>query len=123
MGYIPEDLQKLEELPAPYEIYEFVPGVPAYFEVTDYKIGRIAIHPRWPGAPEEKTIVAIRLYVTPKCKPTSPPYYDITPARLVYALAPILASGKWRGYWLRIVRDIPGPKAHFQVSIVTGPEE
>ena len=112
---------RLEELPwlePPYEIFEFEPQKPATFVVTDYKIGKIRIHPRWPGAPPEKVVIAIRLYVDPKTKPTFPPYWDITPSRLVYQLAGMLVRGIPKGYALRITRDVPGPKAHFSVEWV-----
>jgi len=116
------NIKKLPELPGPYEIYEFEPGRPAYFKVVDYKIGRMTISPRWPGAPPLKEIEAIRLYVDPKTKEYYPPYWDITPRRLVYQLAGMLTKGIPKDMWLKIVRDIPGPKAHFSVSWVPAPE-
>jgi len=113
--YSPE---ALEPLPPPYEILELEPGVPVDLEVTGYRIGRITIKPRFPGAPPEKTVAAVRVYLTERCKPTFPHYYDITPQRLVAQLIPILLAGYWRTHIIRIVRDVPGPKAHFSVQLI-----
>lgn len=115
------EIEKLQELPPPYEIFEFQPCQPAYFKITSYKIGKMTISPRFPGAPPVKTIVAVRLYVDPTTKPYYPHYWDITPSRLVHQLAGLLTQRIPEGMWLRIHRDIPGPKAHFSVSWVEKP--
>jgi len=112
------NLEALEWLSPPYEIFEFEPCRPATFYVTAYKIGKMNISPRWAGAPTAKTIIAVRLYVKPETKPTYPPYYDVTPSRLVHQLAGMLVHGIPEGKALRIHRDIPGPKAHFTVQWV-----
>jgi hypothetical protein len=112
------NLDAVEWLSPPYEIYEFQPCNPATFSITDYKIGKIRISPRWPGAPTEKIVIAIRLFVKPETKPAFPYYYDITPSRLVHQLASMLVHGVPHGMRLRIHRDIPGPKAHFSVEWV-----
>jgi len=115
------EISKLELLPPPYEIYEFEPCKAAYFKIVDYKIGRMTITPRFPGAPPSKEIIAIRIYVDPKTKPYYPPYWDLTPSRLVHQLAGMLTKGIPKDMWLRIHRDVPGPKAHFSVSWVESP--
>ena len=112
------EIEKLEVLPPPYEILETEPCTNYYIKVVDYKIGKITITPRWPGAPPAKTVVAVRLYTTPDWKKYFPHYWDITPARLVYQLIGLLAKGIPDGYVLKIHRDIPGPKAHFSVEWV-----
>jgi len=114
--------EKLPRLLPPYEIYEFQPCVPAYFKIVDFEIGIITIHPRWPGAPPSKDVPAIRLHVDPKTKPYYPHYWDITPRRLVYALASMLTRGIPKDMWLKVHRDVPGPKAHFSVEWVEKPE-
>ena len=115
------DERNLHTLPPPYEIIDFEPKKPIYLKVTDWKLGKISIHPRWAGAPETKEVVALRLYVDPATKQYYPPYYDVTPKRLVYQLAGTLAVRFPKGMWLRIERDIPGPKAHFGISWVEAP--
>jgi len=112
------DLNRLETLPPPYEIYEFQAQVPARFAVREWKIGRMNITPRFVGSPGEKAVEAIRLFVEPTTKPHYPPYYDITARRLVHQLAGLLVSGIPPGGLLEIMRDVPGPKAHFSVRWV-----
>jgi len=115
------DLEALPWLDPPYEIYEFQPCKPATFKITTYKIGKMTIVPRWPGAPPQKTIIAIRLHVDPKTKQAYPYYWDITPSRLVHQLASLLIQGIPEGMALRIHRDIPGPRAHFSVEWIPAP--
>ena len=114
--------EELKFLDPPYEIFEFEPCTPAYFKVVDYQVGKITITPRWPGAPKEKVVIAIRLYLDPYTKKYFPKYWDITPSRLVYQLASILTAGIPDGMWLKIHRDVAGPKAHFLVQWVSRPE-
>jgi len=115
------EIEKLKPLTPPYEIFEFVPCQPAYFKIVDFEIGRISIKPRWPGAPPTKEIIAIRLHVDPATKPYFPQYWDITPSRLVHQLAAMLVQGVPKNMWLKIHRDIPGPRAHFSVQWVERP--
>jgi len=115
------DIEKLKILPPPYEIYEFVPCQPAYFKIVEVELGRMTITPKFPGAPPRKEILAIRLHVDPRTKPFFPHYWDITPARLVYQLAAMLLPTFPAELWLRIHRDITGPKANFSVGWVEKP--
>jgi len=115
------EIERVPPLDPPYEIYEFEPARPAYFKVVKYQVGRMTISPRFPGAPPTKEVLAVRLYVDPETKPYYPPYYDITPSRLVHQLAGMLAAGIPDGQWLQITRDIPGPRAHFGVAWVAAP--
>jgi len=116
------EIETLPTLSPPYEIFEFKPCTPAYFKITSWKIGKMTISPRYPGAPPLKTIVAIRLYVDPATKKYFPPYYDITPSRLVHYLASLLTKGVPKNMWLKIHRDVAGPAAHFEVAWVSLPE-
>jgi len=115
------DIEKIKTLTPPYEIFEFVPCQPAYFKIQDYEIGKVVIHPRWAGAPPSKEVIAVRLHVDPSTKPYYPHYWDITPSRLVHQLAGMLIAKIPEGMWLRIHRDIPGPRAHFSVGWVEKP--
>lgn len=114
------DVSRLEALEPPYEIYEFPPAVPVRFVITTYKIGKMKIQPRFPGSPAEKEIEAIRLFVNPVTKPYFPPYYDLTPRRVVHQLAGMLVQGIPPGAQLEITRDIAGPQAHFSIRWVAG---
>jgi len=117
MAYLPP-LRTLPELPSPIEILETEPCKDYYIKVVKWEIGRLIIRPRWLGAPPQKEVVCIRIWTTEKYKPTWPPYWDITPARLVSQLYALLREGIPEGYVLKIHRDIPGPKAHFSISLV-----
>ena len=115
------EMEKLKPLPPPYEIFEFEPCTPAYFRIVSYEIGKIVIQPKYPGAPPQKEVVAIRLHVDPETKKYFPHYWDITPSRLVYQLIGLLTQGIPENMWLKIHRDVPGPKAHFSVEWVESP--
>jgi len=110
--------EDLEWLPGPYEVVEFQPNRPFVFRPVGWKIGKMVIMPKWPGAPPKKEIVAVRVFVTEDQKKTFPYYWDITPSRLVAQLASLLTRGVPEGYTIKIVRDIPGPSAHFTVELV-----
>jgi len=115
------DLSKLKTLPPPYEILELVPCEPVIIKVLDYQIGKITIHPRWPGAPPAKEVLCVRIFTDKQTKPTFPHYWDITPKRLTYQLINILIQEKLTGKYLKIHRDIPGPKAHYSIQILEKP--
>jgi len=116
------ELERLRMLTPPFEIFEFQPCKPEFFKIVTWELGKIDIRPRWPGAPPIKTVAAVRIHVDPETKPYFPHYWDITPARLVHQLAPMLTAIPPERPWLRIHRDIPGPKAHFAVQWVAKPE-
>jgi len=120
LAYLPR-IEDLEELSPPYEILETIPCKTYRIKVTGYEIGKITIKPRWVGAPPSKTVVCIRLYTTTEYKPTWPPYWDITPARLVSQLYALLKEGIPENMVLEIHRDVAGPKAHFSVRWVPVP--
>lgn len=112
-------MRPIEDLPileAPYEIYEFQPNIPAFFKVSNWRMGKMTIIPRWAGAPPTKIIEAVRIYVDEETKPFYPPYYDITPRRLVSQLSGMMKQPIPRNMWLKILRDVPGPRAHFSAS-------
>jgi hypothetical protein len=111
-------IEELKELPPPYEIFEFKPCEPKRFRVVRFEFGRMTISPRWPGAPSEKVVLACRIHVDPKTKPTFPPYWDVTPARLVHQLLALSRAPIPEGMELEIHRDISGPAAHFSVRWV-----
>lgn len=115
--YVPP-VEELPPLEPPYEILELTPGRPVRMRVLDWKMGRMTIVPRYPGAPPQKTIVAIRIYTDEASKPTFPHYWDITSSRLVYQLAPMLRRPLPEKAAIEITRDIPGPRAHYAVRWV-----
>jgi len=85
-------LRPVARLPPPYEILELDPCVTFKIRVLKWEIGTVIIHPRIPGVPPEKEVVALRLWTERPYKPYPPLYWDVTPRRLVYMLSPILAQ-------------------------------
>jgi len=55
------EVEALKELEPPYEILELKPGETVSFTVVDWQLGKMTIHPRWPGAPKEKVVRAVRV--------------------------------------------------------------
>ena len=110
--------QKLEVLEPPYEILELKPGESKTITVIDWQLGQMTIHPRWPGAPKEKTVRAIRLFVPEEEKPLFPHYWDVTAGTLVPQLWTILREARVppNRVVLEITKVGAAPKARFSVS-------
>jgi len=116
------ELEKLATLSPPYEILELTSCTPVFMKPVSWELGKIEIEPKYPGAPPKKVVETVRIHVDPETKPLFPHYWDITARRLVYQLAPMLITIPADKPWLRIHRDVPGPRAHFSVSWVEKPE-
>jgi len=112
------ELERLKDLEPPYEILELKPGETKSLTVVDWQLGKMKISPRWPGAPAEKVIRAIRLFVPKEEKPTFPHYFDATAGTLVPQLYTILreAGVPPRTIRLEITKIGSPPKARFSVS-------
>lgn len=110
--------EKLPQIPPPHEILELADGQEIVFTVQDYMVGRMTIEPRWPGAPKEKTIVAIRVFVPPEEKPVGPPYWDITPSTLVFQLLSILPNIEKGRTKIRIKAFGERPRKRFMVEVI-----
>lgn len=113
-------LEKLKELPPPYEILELKPGEEKRITVVDFEFGKIRIHPRWPGAPKEKWVRCVRLHVPKEEKKYFPFYWDATAGTLVPQLLTILKETGVPSRIVRIgIRKIGmAPKARFSVSLL-----
>jgi len=107
----------VRRLPPPWEILELEPCKPIRIRVLRYEFGIIAIKPRWPGAPPEKIVKAVRLHVDPKYKPYWPHYWDVTPRRLAYQLAEIVKRPDISDFELVIHKVGEPPKAWFEVRL------
>jgi len=117
MAY-PVEFERLPFLSPPFEIFEFRPCETVYFHVVDYELGRIRIVPRYPGAPPEKIVPAIRLHMHEEFKPVLPRYWDLTPSRLVFSLLPLLQADEHLRNYLVIHRTVAGPRAHFSIQLI-----
>lgn len=80
----------MAEIIGPYEILELDDGESVTFHVVSYETGIMVIHPTYPGAPEEKVVDGLRVFVTLADKEYLPSYYDVTGGHLVAGLKPLL---------------------------------
>ena len=108
----------MEELPPPYEILELADRQSIEFTPLKWVRGIIKIKPRYPGAPPEKVVRAIRIYVPRSEKPVGPDYWDITPATLVYQLWGILSSPPPVPFKIRITAFGVAPKKRFMIEVI-----
>jgi len=104
-------------LSAPYEILEVADGETKEIVAHRYETGDMVIHPRYPGAPAEKRIRGIRLFVDRKDKPMGPDYWDVTATTLIYDLVPKLEA--WKTWPARIKVTALGvaPRKRFTVEV------
>ena len=77
-------------LPGPYELLELADKAALELLITGYQKGEVVIHPRYAGAPAEKTITAMRIFVDPATKPMGPSWWDITSQTLIAQLEPLI---------------------------------
>jgi len=80
----------MSEIPGPYEYLEIEDGQSVTMHVVGFEAGPMRIHPTWAGAPEEKTVEGVRVFVTMADKEYLPYYWDVSQAHLVAALKPLL---------------------------------
>ena len=115
-----ERLEELPVLPEPYEILELAPEEERVITVVDWELGRMLIHPRWPGAPAEKWVRAVRMHVPREEKPLFPHYWDATAGTLVPQLWTILREARVppNRARIRIKKVGAAPKARFSVSLL-----
>jgi hypothetical protein len=66
---------------------------------------------------ERKTVLALRIHLDPKDKPTFPHYYDLTAGTLVPQVLALLAKGIPPGYGIKIHAIGVAPKKRFEVSL------
>ena len=107
----------LAELPPPYEILELRDGESIALKIVDWRLGTMRIHPRFPGAPPEKIIKVLRLYVPREMKKVGPNYWDITAQTLVYQLLPFLQDPRFREKTFKITAYGVAPRKRFTVEV------
>jgi len=110
-------LEELKELPPPHEILELPSGGLITFGVEGFEIGSMVIHPRYRGAPPEKKIHVLRVYVPKKYKSYFPYYWDITAKTLIAQLLPFLKRPDYKDYEFTIIKHGVPPKARFELRV------
>ena len=106
----------LRPLPGPYEILDLADGESKDLIIRAWERGSIVIHPRYPGAPAEKTIPVLRAHLTEAAKEYPPMYYDITSKTLTAQLLPLLAGVGWERYVYRVTKHGVAPRARFTLE-------
>jgi len=107
----------LPVLPPPYNILELAHEEEFEFVPDAYVIGRMLIHPRWPGAPPAKWIKAIRVHLREPIPAYGPPFVDITPSLLAAQLEPLLTVPDFRAKRYKIKAFGKAPKKRFRIEV------
>ena len=106
-----------ELLPGPYEILELPDGRSLRLAITGSLEGDMIIKPRYPRAPEEKRIHALRLFTAPGYKPIGPQWWDVTSQTLVAQLRPHLVDLAATGKEFVITAHGTAPRKRFSLEI------
>lgn len=102
---------------SPFEILELADGQMVEFRILKWELGETVIHPRFPGAPAEKRINALRVHVPPKFKALFPHYWDITSKTLIAQLLPYLEKRGFEKKTFRVRAHGVAPKKRFTLEI------
>jgi len=105
-------------LPGPYEIHELEDLESRKVTVLKYELGDVVIHPRYPGAPAEKTVHAMRIFVSAADKPHGPAYWDITSQTLIAQLEPQLRAAPPAGVKIKLTAHGIAPSKRYAVEIL-----
>jgi len=109
-----EDIARLPVLPEPVEAFELMPDEHIRFKIERFELFQHTIVPRYPGAPPEKTVMVLRVWVREGYRSPRAPYWDIHQGHLVSPLIPILQKPDIRTKWINIVKRGLPPKAYFE---------
>jgi hypothetical protein len=104
-------------LSEPFEILELADGQTIRLRIANFEWGEAVIHPRYPGAPVEKRIPVLRLYVPADYKPRGPPYWDVTSKTLQAQLKPLLEGLKASGREVVITAHGVPPSKRFTLRV------
>jgi hypothetical protein len=104
-------------LSEPFEILELADGQTIRLRVANFEWGETVIHPRYAGAPAEKRIPVLRLYVPADLKPRGPPYWDVTSKTLQAQLKPLLPDLAVAAREFTITAHGSGPSKRFSVRL------
>lgn len=104
----------MAELEKPYEIYEWEDGRTEEWSVLDWEVGELTIQLRTREG--TKDITVLRIHLDPEQKPEFPHYWDLTSARLVAQLKPILGARGLGPAHVSITAIGRAPRTHFSVT-------
>lgn len=101
----------------PFEILELEDGVSLRLAISKFEKGETVIHPRYAGAPAEKRIPVLRLFVREGYKPVGVSYWDVTSKTLQAQLSPHLEELAKSGREFVITAHGSGPRKRFSLRL------
>jgi hypothetical protein len=101
----------------PFEILELSDGSSVRLKAVRFEWGETVIHPRYAGAPSEKTIPVLRIHLQPGVKPVGVPYWDVTSKTLQAQLRPLEPEIVGRAREFVITAHGSGPGKRFSVGL------
>jgi len=101
----------------PFEFWDMEDQEIRVVKFTRWEEGTIEIHPRYPGAPESKTVRVLRLHLAEGIKTTLPGYWDMTSKHLIAALLPILRAPGLEDKTFTIQKFGVAPSARFSLEV------
>lgn len=133
-------MEALKELSPPFEMLDIDPGQTVTMTVLRWEFGLAVIHPRYPGAPPEKEVTILRIWVPVEQKieqlrklgkippgggPAAagaqlavPPYWDIAQRRLQEGLKPLLPAPGGKPVTIEVQKIGLPPRAYFSVRVL-----
>jgi len=105
-----------EELKSPIELLELKDGETVKFRIERWQKGKITIHPRTPGAPPEKVVECLRIWVPTEYKKWWPPYWDITANRLRTQLEGFLTRPDLRLLEFTVTAHGSAPRTRYTIE-------
>ena len=101
----------------PFEYLDLADGVSVRLKATRFEWGEGVIHPRYAGAPAEKVIPLLRMYVVSGYKPTGAPYWDVSSKTLQGQLRPLENQIVRDGREFVVTAHGSGPAKRFMVRV------
>jgi len=116
-----EALKAPEEYPLLSGPFEWLPTPPDQTQelrVLRWELGSAVIAPRWRGAPPQKRIRVLRLWVPAEVKPIGVPWWDVDASTLIAQLLPFLTRADYREKLYRITAYQEPPRKRFRVEVL-----
>jgi len=110
-------LEELPELPLPANFMDFNRQECYEFRVLRWFRAKLVIRPTYPGAPKEKLVRVLRVFVPEEFQPVGPGFWDIAQGTLQAQLLPILMRPGFEAYVFRVCRVGVPPARRFRVEV------
>lgn len=111
-----EDIKALPPLPEPAETFDVLTDEKFVLRVERWGLYQHLIHPTWPGAPSEKLVIALRLWMQAGYEAARAPYWDVHQTHLISTLYPFLQREDYKDYEIIVTKRGTPPKAYFETE-------